>query len=423
MWSAILILSSGGQAWVDTSVDLALIAEEGGRLPDNSESAWMTLHSDDVASKNFRSADGAVEHYLSIQAPQGLDFKEQVGFVEQRYREALKHLGLDPATAVFRRIFLSDILNQAAYVGASELVDATTAVSVVQQAPLPGSKIGLLAYHVDAPAPILKRRISPNHLLVERSGQRHLWSTRLCSGHTQAPTSAAAQTEDVFGNLIGALSAQGATLRDHCVRTWIYVNGVDVFYKGMVDSRSALFEEQGLTGATHYIASTGIEGACAHQSDLVAMDAYSHLDLVPGQMSYLNDFDRLCPTKNYNVTFERGTRIAYADRAHCFISGTASIDKAGEVVHPGNVMRQLERTLENVDALLKSGAASLADMMYLIVYLRDLADHARIDAYLRERFPSLPIMIVLGAVCRPAWLIEVEGVAIAKNREPALPLF
>ena len=58
------------------------------------------------------------------------------------------------------------------------------------------------------------------------------------------------------------------------------------------------------------------------------MDAYSILDLASEQVSYLNDFDRLCPTTDYNVTFERVTRVAYADRSHHFISGTASIDRA-----------------------------------------------------------------------------------------------
>ena len=137
----------------------------------------------------------------------------------------------------------------------------------------------------------------------------------------------------------------------------------------------------------------------------------------------MSDLERLCPTKKYNVTFERGTRIAYSDRAHCFISGTASIDKAGDVVHQGDVMRQLERALENVDGLLRSCAASLADMMYLIVYLRDPADFPNVDMYLRNRFPFLPIIIVEGAVCRPAWLVEVEGIGITRNNEPSLKSF
>ena len=207
------------------------------------------------------------------------------------------------------------------------------------------------------------------------------------------------------------------------MRTWIYVKDVDLFYTDMVDSRRELFKKQNLTGSKHYIASTGIEGACAHNSDLIAMDAYSNLTLVPDQISYLNDFERLCATKEYNVTFERGTRLAYSDRAHCYISGTASIDKAGRVVYPGDVMRQLKHTLDNIEALLRSCAASLASMMYLIVYLRDASDFARVNRYLRNRFPLLPMVIVRGAVCRPAWLVEAEGVAITENNELALLRF
>jgi enamine deaminase RidA (YjgF/YER057c/UK114 family) len=207
------------------------------------------------------------------------------------------------------------------------------------------------------------------------------------------------------------------------VRTWIYLKDVDVFYRDMVESRSALFARHGLSSDTHYIASTGIEGACAHRHDLVALDAYSILGLAPEQTSYLNDFDFLCATKDYNVTFERGTRIAYADRAHCFISGTASIDRAGNVLNPGDVLRQLERALCNVDALLRSAAADLGDIMQFTVYLRDRTDFACVDGYLRERFPALPIAIVQGAVCRPEWLVEVEGIAISAHDAPALPTF
>ncbi len=207
------------------------------------------------------------------------------------------------------------------------------------------------------------------------------------------------------------------------MRTWIYLKDVDVFYQGMVDSRRELFARNGMNGNSHYIASTGIEGACAHRHDLVAMDAYSVVGVKPQQVSYLNDFERLNLTEEYNVTFERGTRIAYADRSHYFISGTASIDRNGDVVHKGNVIRQLDRALDNVDALLMDGDANLNDMKYLIVYLRDPTDYSRVKQYLDFHLPELPAFVVEGAVCRPEWLVEVEGVAVAPNEDPALPAF
>ena len=381
-----------------------------------------------IASRSFRGASAGSEHFISAESPANLALGEQIEIVQERYAEAIKSLGLAPETAIFRRIFLSDVLNQAAMVRDSSLVmetpDNPVAVSIVQQPPLSGAKIALLAYHIESQGHFTKQRIAPKHMLFEKNGLRHLWSTRLCAGACDfSPSAVTVQTRKVFSDLIDTLEGLGGTLRDHCVRTWIYLKDVDVFYQGMVDSRTELFSQQGLTGDTHYISSTGIEGACAHRSDLVAMDAYSVLGLAPEQMSFLNDFEHLCATKDYNVTFERGTRVAYADRVHHFISGTASIDVAGRVVHPGDVLSQLDRALTNVDALLRSGSASVADIMHLLVYLRDPTDYASVNNYLSKRFLDLPILIVQGAVCRPEWLVEVECIAVVTNDEPNIPSF
>lgn len=387
----------------------------------------MHAGSEGFCCKSFRGATGNGEHFIAVQGRAGLDLGGEIDLVERRYAEAQRALGLEPASAVFRRIFVSDILNQFARVRDSGLVrqtdDDPVAVSVVQQPPLPGAKVALLAYHIDGDARIAKRRLKPKHLLVERNGLGHLWSTRLCAGADAAAGSAASQTRGVFDELIAMLAGHGGSLREHCVRTWLYLKDIDVFYQGMVEGRRELFARHGLARNTHYIASTGIEGACAHRHDLVAMDAYSILGLKPAQISYLNAFDRLCPTADYGVTFERGTRIAYADRAHHFISGTASIDHAGRVLHPGDVLRQLERALGNVDALLGSGSASLDDLMHLTVYLRDPTDFSRVRACLSERFADTPLLIVQAAVCRPEWLVEIEGIAVAADEAPDLPGF
>lgn len=380
-----------------------------------------------ISTKSFRGASGGTEHYLIVAAPDHLGLEDQLRTLERRYSEAQRLLGLATETAIFRRIFVSDILNQIAPVKASALArepaDSPVAVSIVQQPSLPSAKVALLAYHIESADPVIKRRLSNRHVLVGKNRLGHLWSTRLCAGAQGTGISAQDQTRGVFAELIEVLSGQGGTLRDHCIRTWIYIKDVDIFYQGMVASRTALFLQHGLTADTHYLASTGIEGACADQFDVVAMDAYSVLGLVPEQMSFLNDFGRLCATRNYNVTFERGTRIGYADRAHHFISGTASIDHTGRAVHPGDVIAQLDHALGNVDALLRSGSATLADMTHLLVYLRDPTDHPRVQAELADRLPGVPTLIVHGAVCRPEWLIEVEGIAVATNDDPALPRF
>ena len=385
------------------------------------------LSHDGVTYRSFQGENGDEEYNIVVAPPAHLAFEDQIKFVQSAYAEAMKSLGLGPETAIFRRLFLSDVMNQAALVRNSELVaedeDNPVAVSIVQQHHLTGAKIALLAYHMAAKGQLAKKRFTMKHVLVKKNGKRHLWSTRLCAGAFDPSPSSAGQTRKIFDNLTDTLSDLGGNLADHCVRTWIYLRNVDVFYQGMVDSRRELFTHEGLTGSTHYIASTGIEGSCSHRFDVVSMDAYSIIDLKPKQVSYLNDFEKLCATKDYNVTFERGTRIAYADRAHHFISGTASIDREGNVLYVGDVVKQLERAIENVDALLQSGGAKLDDMQHLIVYLRDPTDYGRVTGMLNESFPGVPTVIVQGAVCRPEWLVEIEGIAAAPHNDPALPAF
>ncbi|MEI6297364.1 MAG: Rid family hydrolase, partial [bacterium] len=123
------------------------------------------------------------------------------------------------------------------------------------------------------------------------------------------------------------------------------------------------------------------------------------------------------------VTFERGTTVAYRDRTHVVISGTASIDPRGEILHAGDVSRQLDRALENVSALLHGAGATLRDMGVLIAYVRNPGDQATVHEQLRERCGPVPIEVVVAAICRPGWLVEVEGMATISASRPDLPAF
>jgi enamine deaminase RidA (YjgF/YER057c/UK114 family) len=383
--------------------------------------------SENVEHRRFCGIHGEAEHFFVFTAPGNIRFKEQVEYIEANYEAKTRSLGLSDRTTVFRRIFLSDESNQIEGLRQSRLAGDPQghpiAVSIIQQQPIPCAKIALLAYHIESNKPLDSQRLSPSHVLIRKNRLAHLWSTNLCAKNTDRSLSVGGQTESVFTDLINGLSMAGGDLYDNCIRTWIYVRDIDIFYQGMVDQRRALFAQYGLTGNTHFIASTGIEGTCADRHDLVMMDAYSILGLKPEQTSYLNDLNMLCPAKKYNVTFERGTCVAYADRSHYFISGTASVDNLGNTLYPGNILKQLERTLENIGSLLRAGHASLADLMYLIVYLRDPSDFEGVKGRLTEELPSVPMIFVQAAVCRPEWLIEIEGVAIKAQHQPSYPLF
>jgi enamine deaminase RidA (YjgF/YER057c/UK114 family) len=384
-------------------------------------SPWLK----NVGSREFEGPDGPREGFFLIEPNPELGLDDQLRSLQEAYASALAARALAPETAIFRRFFVSDVINQMPLLRQMEIgkADGPVAVSIIGQPPAGGARVAMLGYHLASRAPVARHRLSVDHLLIEHHGLRHLWSTQLCAGVSGQLADSSEQTRHVFGDLHDGLDRAGANLRDHCVRTWLYLKDIDVFYQGMVEARRAMFETEGLTADTHYVASTGIEGACGHRLDVVSMDAYSALDVSQNQISYLKSLNRLCPTNRYGVTFERGTRVAYADRAHLFISGTAAIDGDGRVMHLGDVTRQLARAIENVEALLTNGDASLDDLMYLLVYLRDVSDEAGVREWLSRRFPSLPVLVLHAAVCRPEWLVEVEGVAIAANRDASLPQF
>ncbi len=96
----------------------------------------------------------------------------------------------------------------------------------------------------------------------------------------------------------------------------------------------------------------------------------------------------------------------------------------GEILHPGDIRGQTERTIDNIEALLKPHGATLEDMRYLIIYVRNRKHYQFIQDILAARIPAnVPLIPVEGAVCRPGWLIEMEGVAIIKDSTDYPPFF
>lgn len=322
-----------------------------------------------------------------------------------RIYKAEEHLftELPGAKSVFKRYFLSDSTNQRPLMKA----ELDCATSIIQQPPLDGSKIAAWIYMQKG------TEISTigNKILTHHNGYCHIWQMGMCDNKGDS----AQQTESLLTRYEQSLDSHNATLADNCIRTWFFVRDVDTQYAGMVKARKENFIKEGLTEKTHYISSTGIGGLPADTKALVQMDAYSITGFEPSQQRYLYAHTHLNPTYEYGVTFERGTLMEYGDRKHVFISGTASINNKGEVVHIGNIVKQTERMFENVEKLLEEAGTTFCDVMQIIVYLRDHADYDTVKQMFDSRFPNLPTVITLAPVCRPTWLIEMECIAVSSN--------
>lgn len=357
----------------------------------------------------YKVESGVVEYHAMIHVTDTtLTFQEQVASLMEAY-DALLQGEAKGATAVFKRYFLSDAANQADYLMALEMDSSDCALSVVEQSPLDGSKIALWVYLM---SDVQTRSLGNGLYEVEHGAYRHLWGA---TAFNRAATSEY-QTRLLLNDYVMQLSEQGCRLADNCIRTWFFVQNVDVNYAGVVKGRNDVFFTQDLTDKTHFIASTGIAGRHADPKVMVLMDTYAIDGVKPEQIHHLYAPTHLNPTYEYGVSFERGTRVDYGDRRHVFISGTASINNKGEIMHPGDIRQQTRRMWENVETLLAEADCTFDHIGHLIVYLRDIADYGVVRQMFEERFPNVPTVFLLAPVCRPGWLVEMECMAVKEMK-------
>lgn len=339
---------------------------------------------------------------LHVQA-QGELFEAQFARLQQAKKALMEMEEVQSAKVVFKRYFLSDATNQVPLIQEND----ECTISYIQQPPLDGSKVALWLYLQQG----TEVSNTNGSTVVSHNGYQHIWTMGLLD--TSVDTSYM-QTWNTLLSYINTLKQFNATLEANCIRTWFFVRDVDTQYAGLVKSRRECFIEQGLTPDTHYIASTGIGGTPADPKALVQLGSYAMTGFEPQQQRYLYALSHLNRTIEYGVTFERGTLMQYGDRNHIYISGTASINNKGEVMHVGNINRQTLRMWENVEKLLEEGGMSYEDVMQIVVYLRDSSDYETVKQMFDKKFPNMPLVITLAPVCRPTWLIEMECIAVKK---------
>ena len=359
---------------------------------------------------DFHGAGTALdEHWFAMSSVPGGDFREEATALLARYA-ALSAGSL----RVWIRFHLSDIANQAADLRRILGED----VPMVGQPPAGGGRIALEAYHISGGGSLLLEDNDYRELRL--ANYRQLWfrTTRVKG------KSSSAQMRGEFDAAERTLKRFGGSVAANLQRTWIYCRDIDNNYAGLVAARRERFRRYGLLPETHYISRTGIEWLSDPHDRLVRMDSFALFGHCPEQIEYLYAVDHLPPTYVYGVTFERGTRIVYGDRSHSFISGTASIDAEGKILYPNDISLQAERMADNVEALLASRGGALADLRQAVVYLRDPADASAVDAVLSRRLsPETARITVRGSVCRPGWLVEMDGIAVNSRGNPDFKVF
>ena len=347
-----------------------------------------------------------MDKYITLSPEAKGSFNDRLNFLYLRLGNFLDAEKLENRTLQYCKVFLSDSQNQIKEFEDSLLYQEFlkgTNLTIVEQTPLNGSKASLLIKTTDDTTPILFHSLRLTE--EEAKGKNSYEQTRL-----------------LFNKYLKTIEGTDMTMERNLVRTWIYVTNIDVNYQGVVEARNDIFDKEGLTADTHYIASTGIGGATPVRHAAVAIDFLTVPNIKEEDKKYLQALEHLNPTHEYGVAFERGTRLTLPThtlhpegsqqfKQQYFISGTASINKHGDVVYEGDIVRQTGRLLENIGALLKDGDATMNDIRYFIIYLRDITDYHTVEILMNQFYPQIPHIIVEAKVCRPGWLIEMECIA------------
>ncbi len=128
--------------------------------------------------------------------------------------------------------------------------------------------------------------------------------------------------------------------------------------------------------------------------------------------------------------WERAKAMVYeSGDVRIYVSGTASVrgkkkGEAGEeVIEIGDVIKQTHVTLENIELLISrenlnnngikvTKKVDLNNFVSARVYVKYEKDFEKVISVCKKHFPeNLPVIYVVADVCRPDWLMEIEGIA------------
>lgn len=96
-----------------------------------------------------------------------------------------------------------------------------------------------------------------------------------------------------------------------------------------------------------------------------------------------------------------------------YVSGMLAMDKDGRSVGIGDVVVQTRHVLESVKAVVQAGGASMSDIVYNAIILKDLSDYAAMNKIYAEYFPTNPPAryCIRADLVKPEFLVEITSIA------------
>jgi enamine deaminase RidA (YjgF/YER057c/UK114 family) len=123
------------------------------------------------------------------------------------------------------------------------------------------------------------------------------------------------------------------------------------------------------------------------------------------------------PTKWQDALgFVQGHEVTGAQRV-LYCAGQVSVDADGKTLHAGDFRGQLNRTIDNLDQVLKTAGFAFSDVVRLNIYTTDLEGFFANRSLLVERLVGAgarytSTLLGVARLARPDLLIEIEATAV-----------
>ena len=128
-----------------------------------------------------------------------------------------------------------------------------------------------------------------------------------------------------------------------------------------------------------------------------------------------NQYQKEADNESYifNPTFSRALQIMQPGLIELQISGTASIDKNGNTVYPGDAYNQIKTALKMVNNLLRQADLEFKDICFATCIFKYKSDYVFFPQVLEELgYSEFPFISIQGNLCRDDLLFEIDGVAM-----------
>lgn len=232
--------------------------------------------------------------------------------------------------------------------------------------------------------------------------------------YSDADSTQSEQTVNILNTAQRLLNINGLGF-ENTVRTWYYLDNILDWYGDFNKARTAFFDSHGIFDKL-VPASTGIEGKNPDNSkiclELTAIKPKTESFLIQKIPSPLQ-----CSAEDYGSSFSRAIKYADNDHTYVTISGTASLDATGNVLHKNDPEKQIEQTFIIVEKILESQSFEFSDAVRAYAYLRDKSFADVFQNYLKKTGLDKKIGFICSEnrVCWEHLLFEIEMDVVKKN--------